>query len=298
MAGLITRVAGATRAASSVSRTLRASSFVQAPRAVFAAPPACAADRQAGFRTMPPIMMGRRSAKIAGRKGKEDALRSKLYGKIGKQIVQAVKAGGPDPVANQHLGDILKVAKQANVPKDIIDRNVNKASDKNQADYQYITYEAYGVGGVGLVIEALTDNVNRAISDVRDAVNKGGGKMAESGSVMFNFQRQGWIYLEGEAGEDEVMEVVLDAGADDVIAGEGDDGQQEVKVVCPMDSFGAVRDAIVEADLKMAADKSGLVYAPLAEAEISDEDYDLNMALIERILDVGDVDAVHSSFEQ
>lgn len=178
----------------------------------------CLVAKSAGrctFRTMQPIMMGRRSAKIAVRKGKADAQKAKLYGKLGKMIAQAVRSGGTDPIANARLREVLAQAKLANLPNDIIERNIKKATDKNSADYSEIFYEAYGPGGTGFIIEALTDNVNRTASDVRIAVTKSGGKMADVGSVLFNFQRTGLIMVDAEEGEDKVrlcalMPLVLD----------------------------------------------------------------------------------------
>ena len=180
----------------------------------------------------------------------QDARKAKLYGKIGKLIVQAVKAGGTDTVGNARLKDVLKQAQQASVPKDIIERNIKRASDKSQADFQevsmltkclttfsignhitmytvtadgylpamftvrqhhqdgdnllQVTYEAYGAGGTGFVMECLTDNLNRSASEIRAAVMKAGGKMADPGSVMFNFQRQGQVFVSCEASEDQV----------------------------------------------------------------------------------------------
>ena len=174
----------------------------------------------------------------------QDARKAKLYGKIGKLIVQAVKAGGTDMVGNARLKDVLKQAQQASVPKDIIERNIKRASDKSQADFQevsmlttcltafstgnhitvctvtamftvrqhpqdggnllQVTYEAYGAGGTGFVMECLTDNLNRSASEIRAAVMKAGGKMADPGSVMFNFQRQGQVFVSCEASEDQV----------------------------------------------------------------------------------------------
>ena len=124
----------------------------------------------------PPAASRRRSAKIATRKGKADAQKSKLYGKIGKQIAQAVRQGGPDALGNLRLRDALAAAKMAQVPVDIIDRNIKRASE-SKADYTEMTYEAYGIGGTGFVIECLTDNINRSASDVKAAITKAGGKV-------------------------------------------------------------------------------------------------------------------------
>lgn len=159
--------------------------------------------------------------------GAADAAKAKLYGKLGKLIVKTygivhhhicnarhcaphpypitlllllhrAKAGGPDPVSNTALADVLRQARDAQVPKDIIERNIKKASEANQADFQEMLFEAYGPGGTGFLIECLSDNVNRSSSEVRAAVTKAGGKMAEQGSVAFNFKRQGVVLLQGE----------------------------------------------------------------------------------------------------
>jgi YebC/PmpR family DNA-binding regulatory protein len=223
--------------------------------------------------------------------------RAKLYGKLGKLILQAAKAGGPDPIANARLREALAVAKQANCPKDIIDRNVKKAGDKSVADFQEILYEAYGPGGTGLLIAALTDSPNRAAGDVRTvfAKAKGGAKLAESGSVAFSFTRVGVVTLEGGAGldEDAVLAAAADAGAEDAAPAPGG----RWRVTAPPSDFGAVRDALAAAGLAIAADASGLEYAPNALVALSDEDFEANEALIEKLLALDDVDAVYCSGE-
>ena len=143
---------------------------------------------------------------------------SKLYGKFGKMIVSAAKEGGVDVIANQTLAKLIRDAQVAKVPKDIIDRNLKRASESKQADYQNVMYEAYGVGGTGIVIEGLTDNVNRAAAEIRAAVNKGGGKMAVKGSVLFNFKKLGVLMIaQKDISEDKIVEIAIDSGADDVI---------------------------------------------------------------------------------
>jgi transcriptional/translational regulatory protein YebC/TACO1 len=231
---------------------------------------------------LPPTQMGRRSAKIATRKGAQDKKKSKLYGKIGKQIITLVKEGGPSPAANPALAVLLQQAKEADVPKDIIDRNLKKATDKGQADFVELTYEVcngflncvvqksillwnpilsfckfairgtecmctdafsafgfqvYGYGGVGLVLEVLTDNFNRAAATIRDVVKKGGAKMADSGSVLFNFKRAGVIYVKADSVKsDELLLAAMDAGAEDVLEPEADEDEdndkEEEKYAC------------------------------------------------------------------
>ena len=246
------------------------------------------------------VMMGRRSAKIATRKGKADAQKAKLYGKIGKLIAQAVRSGGADPMANARLREYLQQAKVAQVPVDIIDRNLKKAADKNAADYSEMTYEAYGVGGSGFIIEALTDNVNRTAAEVRNAVAKSGGKMADVGSVMFNFSRQGVIMVDSTENEDAVFEAAMDAGASDLqpVYNDSDSGILEgYKILTSLESITAVTESLSAQGLKLCMESSGILYVPLATVELNDEDYASNEAMLERLLALDDVDVVHANFQ-
>ena len=136
--------------------------------------------------------MGRKAAKVAQTKNKNDAIRTKLYGKFGKEIARAAKEGGTG-TDNVRLQGILKDAKRMSVPADLIERNLKKAGEAKGGDFMELTYECYGHGGVGIVMEVLSDNVNRCAGDIPAAVKKGGGKMAESGSVLFNFERKGLV---------------------------------------------------------------------------------------------------------
>ena len=246
--------------------------------------------------------MGRRAAKIAGRKEKQDAAKTKLYGKFGKMIVSAAKEGGVDVIANQNLAKLIRDAQVAKVPKDIIDRNLKRASESKQADYQNVMYEAYGIGGTGIVIEGLTDNVNRAAAEIRAAVNKGGGKMAVKGSVLFNFKKLGVLMIaQKDISEDKIVEIAIDSGADDVIPkmSEEEGGDAYYKVVTEPDDWGSVRDALIAADITIEADQSGLVYEPLTLA--SDDDDELinsNEKLVDRLLELEDVDAVYTQLPE
>eukprot|EP00890_Picochlorum_soloecismus_P001110 jgi/Picsp_1/19/NSC_00019-R1_-related protein len=247
--------------------------------------------------TCRPVMMGRRSAKIATRKGKTDAAKAKLYGKIGKMIAQEVRSGGPDPIANSKLRDILEQAKSAQVPSDIIERNMKKA-EKSGSDYSEMVYEAYGPGGTGFIIEALTDNVNRTAAEVRTAVTKHGGKMADSGSVLFNFSRTGLVMVSPEEDEDVTFEAAIDAGASDVEPALDDDGTCDgYKVLTSLEDYSQVRNKLIESGLKLNAEVSGILYVPLSRVELNDDDFASNVQLFEKVLDVADVDAVFSNFE-
>jgi len=252
---------------------------------------------------LPPTQMGRRSAKIATRKGAQDKKKSKLYGKIGKQIITLVKEGGPSPAANPALAVLLQQAKEADVPKDIIDRNLKKATDKGQADFVELTYEVYGYGGVGLVLEVLTDNFNRAAATIRDVVKKGGAKMADSGSVLFNFKRAGVIYVKADSVKsDELLLAAMDAGAEDVLEPEADEDEDNDKeeekyfqVITSLDQFSVVRGSLQEAGVPFDADISGPQLIPITTVKTDDEALELNKVLTDKLLELDDVDAVYSN---
>eukprot|EP00249_Psilotum_nudum_P014990 c25107_g1_i1 orf=450-1613(-) len=254
--------------------------------------------------TTAPIQMGRRSSKIAMRKGVQDAKKSKLYGKIGKQIVSVVKKGGsPNPVANSELATVLQLAKELDIPKEIIERNIKKASEKGQQDFVEITYEVYGFGGVGLVVDVLTDNCNRAAANVRDVVKKCGGKMADPGSVLFNFRRAGVMNVRSDKVElDDLLAIALDAGAEDVTEPsfyEDDDDEdlsdKYYRVITPVEQYAAVSKKLQEAGISVDVEESGLELIPVATFEPDDEAIDLNKVLIGKLLELDDVDAVYSN---
>ena len=154
-------------------------------------------------------------ANIKHRKGRADAIKGKIFSRIAKEIISAVKVGGgPDPKSNPRLRLALQKARESNVPNEIIDRNIKKASNADQADYQEMTYELYGHGGVGLIIDAMTDNKNRLASEMRIATNKRGGTIASPGAVAFNFDRKGIIQVsKKQATEEELFVAATEAGA-------------------------------------------------------------------------------------
>ncbi|KAJ7524997.1 hypothetical protein O6H91_17G031500 [Diphasiastrum complanatum] len=250
-----------------------------------------------------PLQMGRRSSKIATRKGAQDAKKAKLYGKIGKQIISAVQGGGPNPMANAALAALLQQAREFNVPKDIIDRNIKKASEKGQQNFVESTYEVYAFGGVGLVLEVLTDNANRTAALIRDAVKKGGGKMADPNSVLFNFKRAGIIYVRSDNVDgDKILLAAMDAGAEDVLEppvyDEDEQDSEEYKyykIICSIQEYSDISLKLQEAGIPVDLDSSGLELIPLAAIEPDDEAVELNKELIEKLLEVEDVDAVYSN---
>ncbi|XP_058201889.1 probable transcriptional regulatory protein At2g25830 isoform X2 [Rhododendron vialii] len=168
--------------------------------------------------TVSPLYMGRRSCKIAGRKGIQDAKKAKLYSRIGKEVVSAVKNGGPNPLSNIALASVIEKAKDLDVPKEILERNIKRASEKGQEAYIEKVYEVYGFGGVGIIIEVSTDKINRSVAAVREVVKDCGGKMAGPGSLIFKFRRARVANIKvTDADKDQLLAIALDAGADDVI---------------------------------------------------------------------------------
>lgn len=199
---------------------------------------------------------------------------------------------------------MLAQAKAAKVPVDLVERNLKRATEKGAEDYIEQLFECYGPGGTSFVIECLTTNANRTISEVRTSVGRGGGKMADGGSVLFSFGRRGKIVVAGDADEDAVVEAALEAGAIDVEREEPDDeadqGGKEPPappahiVWTESTDYGAVRDALLEAKLPVDGERSGLVYSPQTWVEdLDDPTFEANGALLERLLALDDVDAVH-----
>ena len=158
-------------------------------------------------------------ANIKIKKGKTDAARGSIFTKIGREIAVAVKAGGPDPANNSKLRDVIAKAKQNNMPNDTINRSIKKASgEQDGVNYESITYEGYGAGGVAVIVETRTDNRNRTAGDVRHLFDKYGGSLGQTGCVSYMFNKKGVILADNAIDEDELMMTALDAGAEDVQA--------------------------------------------------------------------------------
>ena len=188
-------------------------------------------------------------ANIKHKKEKQDMKRGKIFTKLGREIAVAVKFGGPDPNANSRLKDVIAKAKSENMPNDTIDRSIKKAAGElDSVNYEAITYEGYGPGGIAVVIETLTDNRTRTVANVRNAFTKGGGNLGQSGSVLFQFEEMGLIAVEksDNVDEEELMMLVLDAGARDFAV---EDEGYEI-TTAPAD-FSAVREAVEAAGINM-----------------------------------------------
>ncbi|KAL8227028.1 hypothetical protein R6Q57_016860 [Mikania cordata] len=251
--------------------------------------------------TRGPLCMGRRSCKIAGRKGIQDAKKAKLYSKVGKEVVSAVKKGGPNPISNTTLAAILDKAKELDVPKEILERNIKRASDKGQEAYIEKVYEVYGYGGVGIIVEALTDKINRSVARVREVVKDCGGKMADPGSIMFKFKRARVVNVKvTDADRDQLLAIALDAGADDVIEPVDDDDDSEedkleryYKIVSSSENYAEILSKLREEGVAFEQD-NGSELLPLTTIEVDDEAMELNKELMSNLLDLDDVDAVYT----
>lgn len=238
-----------------------------------------------------PLFMGRAAAVRAATKSKTDAKKAKINAVFGKKIIMAVKQGGsPDPVANRQLADVIKQAKANSVPVDNITRAIKRASEGSTGDFKESTFEAYGFGGASLVINVLTDNNNRATSDVRAAVNKRDGKIAEPGSVLFMYDFKGVIEVNQELDEEAVLEAAIEAGCEDYELLPGDIEGTSVIYSDPKESSAmvdAVRSISSEAEIKLT-----LKYISKAPVECSDDDFEKNMEIIDALEELDDVDSV------
>lgn len=223
---------------------------------------------------------------IKRQKGLADAKRGAVFTKIGNQIAIAAR-GGTDPKLNTSLAMVIEKAKAANMPQSNIQRAIDRVADKNAAQLEEITYEAYGPGGVGIIIETATDNRNRTFPEVRHALTKNGGNVAEPGSVAFQFDRKGIIHVEA-TGEDALL-AVLDAGAEDA---QEEDG--EIVVYTASGDLAKVREAINEGGLKVTSAELG--YVPKNTVPVTDEETSAKvLRVLDALDDLDDVTNVHTN---
>ena len=228
---------------------------------------------------------------IMHKKGKQDAIRSKLFSKLAREITVAAKMGLPDPAMNARLRSAIIAARAENMPKDNIERAIKKASGADGENYDEVRYEGYAPGGVAVIVEALTDNRNRTAGEVRSAFTKAGGALAETGAVSFMFDKIGEIEFEPKsASEDAMMEAALDAGADDVASGE--DGHV---VVTTLEMFAEVQKSL-EAKFGEPR-KAKLVWRPQNTINVDDESGEKILRLVGVLEDNDDVQNVYANFE-
>jgi len=223
-----------------------------------------------------------------------DARRGKMFAKLIKNIEVAARTGGPDPTGNPTLYDAIQKAKKSSVPNDNIDRAVKRGGgvDGGGVDYATIMYEGYAAGGVALLVECLTDNRNRAAMEVRTAMTRNGGTMADPGSVSYMFNRKGVIIVENEDGstsEDDILLAVLDAGAEEV-----NDLEGSFQIVCEATDLVAVRTALQAAGLDY--DSAEASFVPSVTVEVDEPTQDKIVKLIDALEDCDDVQNVYANF--
>jgi YebC/PmpR family DNA-binding regulatory protein len=228
---------------------------------------------------------------IMHRKGRQDAARSKVFGKLSREITVAAKLGMPDPAMNPRLRMAILAARAENMTKDTIERAIKKAAGGDGETYDEIRYEGYGPGGVAVIVEVLTDNRNRTASDVRSTFSKSGGNLAETGAVSFMFDHVGVVeYDAAAASADGMLEAAIEAGADDVASGE--DGHQ---VFTTPETLRDVAKAL-EATFGEAR-KAALVWKPQNTVAVDDDNGEKLLRLIETLEDHDDVQNVYANFE-
>ena len=228
---------------------------------------------------------------IMHRKGRQDKVRSKLFGKLAREITVSAKLGLPDPAFNPRLRAAIIAARAENMPKDNIDRAIKKSQGADTESYDEIRYEGYGPGGVAIIVEALTDNRNRTAGEVRAIFANNGGNLAETGAVSFMFSHVGIVEYDAKAASaDAMLEAAIDAGAEDVVS--NDDGHQ---VITTPDTLADVSKAL---ETKFGEPrKSSLLWKPQNTVALDDESGEKVLKLIESLDDSDDVQNVYANFE-
>ncbi len=228
---------------------------------------------------------------IMHKKGRQDAIRSKLFSKLAREITVAAKMGLPDPAMNARLRAAVIAARAENMPKDNIERAIKKASGADAETYDEVRYEGYAPGGVAVIIEALTDNRNRTAGEVRSYFTKAGGALAESGAVSFMFDHIGLIEFDLRAAtEDQMMEAALDAGAEDVAS--GTEGHEVVT------SLEGLREVAQTLEGRFGEPRQAkMVWRPQTSVPVDDEAGEKILKLVGALEDNDDVQTVYANFE-
>jgi YebC/PmpR family DNA-binding regulatory protein len=227
---------------------------------------------------------------IKRKKGAEDAKRGKLFTKIGRELMIAAREGGPDAEVNFKLRLVIEKAKQANMPKDNIERSIRRGAglEKGEAMEQ-IVYEGYGPGGTALMVRALTDNRNRSVADIRRAFSRHGGNLGENGCVAWMFEQKGYITVPLNGHDpDELFELAVEAGAEDVVLGE-----DTVEVFADVHDFQGVQEALAAANIEM--DIAELSMIPQTTMELAPEKGVKVMGLVDSLEELDDVEKVYSN---
>ena len=235
-------------------------------------------------------------ANIKHKKEKNDAAKGKIFTIIGREIAVAVKEGGPDPNNNSRLRDVIAKAKANNMPNDTIERGIKRAAgDAGSVNYERVTYEGYGPGGIAIIVEALTDNQNRTASNVRNAFTKGNGSLGTTGCVSYMFDQKGQIIIDREECDmdaDDLMMTALDAGAEDF-----SEEEDSFEILTSPEDFSAVREALETQGIPMAEAEIKMI--PQNYVALSDEN---DIKFLNRTLDLldddDDVQAVYHNWDE
>ena len=231
-------------------------------------------------------------ANIQHRKGRQDAKRGKLFTRVIKEITVAARMGGADPAANPRLRLAMDKGSEANMPKDTVQRAIQRgAGGLEGANYEEIRYEGYGIGGAAVIVDCLTDNRIRTVAEVRHAFSKNGGNLGTDGSVAFQFRHCGQFLFAPGTSEEKVMEVAIEAGADDVSS----DDEGGIEVLCAPSDFGALKAALARAGLK--ADIAEVTMKPLNETSLAGDDAVKMQKLLDALENLDDVQQVYSNAE-
>lgn len=230
-------------------------------------------------------------ANIKHRKAAQDAKRGKIFTKLIREIVVAAKAGGPNPEDNPSLRAVVDKALGANMKRDTVEKAIARGAGTNDEDnYEAVSYEGYGVGGVAVLVECLTDNRNRTVAEVRHAFSKRGGNLGTDGSVAYLFTRIGQISF-AAGNEDQIMELALEAGAEDVVA--NDDGSFDVSTA--FEDFLVVKEAMVAAGL--TPDHAEITLLPSTMVELDKAGAEKIMGLVDMLEDLDDIQSVYTNAE-
>jgi len=247
-------------------------------------------------RVLPVHMMGRKFENNKLKMAKTALAYAKKASYIGKKVVIAVKASGDDPSINRQLAAVMAEANALNVPKDVVNKNIKRAMDTDTANYDELTYEGYGHGGVGLIVNVLSDNKNRAVEMVTTALKKEGCKVAASGSVAFNFARKGRIAINDALDEEALLELAIEGGCDgDVelqepdVEGRGDSEDVKCVALTEVTELGLLQGALQEAGHSCSSE---LVNMPMTYVDCSAEDEEANYKVIDRLEEIDDVSSV------
>lgn len=232
---------------------------------------------------------------IQAKKGKTDAARGKIFTKLGRELLVAVKEGGPDPAGNSKLKDVISKCKAANMPNDTINNAIKKASGEgNSANYEEITYEGYGPNGVAIIVEASTDNKNRTAAEVRHAFDKSGGNLGTTGCVSYMFSKKGVIVIEKEncpLDEEELMMLALDSGAEDFEVSE-----EVYEITTEPADFSSVSEKLEEQGLKFL--EAAVQMVPSTTVVLDQNSSEKMEKMIDRLEDLDDVMNVYHNWEE